>query len=279
METKKILVPIDLTTVAKSCVSHAHHIAGRIGAELHLLHLVDKDKELAKGEADLAAFKAEMLAAHGESVVMHTAVRKGKILSDIGAEAEEMKASLVVIGTHGLQGIEYVVGTHAVRIIGTAQVPFIVVQEKGIGPDGYENIIVPIELEAESKQMLSRVAEMAKLFQSTVHLVVPHESDEFLFNALKRNLNFASTYFAQEGIDYTATITRQDSGDLDEATLEVAKEKDGDLIAIMNWHENRVLGIFGSGDTQDIIINKDMRPVLVINPKMVGNFDLFRTTV
>jgi len=279
MNPVKILVPIDFTTVADSCMSHAHHIASRIGADLYLLHLVGKEKEVQEANQRLEAFADRFRQSLGDGVTMYTETRVGKILTDIGKIAESLEVKMVVIGTHGLQGMEYVVGTHAIRIIGSAQVPFIVVQEKGIGENGYESIVVPIELEAESKQKLSQVAQIARLFKSTVHLVVPHEKDEFLFNALKRNMTFARTYFENSGVESTTTITRKGASSLDEATVEVADEKDGDLIAIMNWHENRVLGIFGSGDTQDIIINKSMRPVMVINPKMVGNFELFQTTV
>jgi len=179
------------------------------------------------------------------------------------------------MGTHGLQGLEYIVGTHAVRIVGTADVPFIIVQEKGISEKGYENIVVPIEIEVEAKQKLSLVAHMAKTFDSTVHLVMPYESDEFRSNAQKRNLKFAIQYMKKEGVACTWTIADEENDDLDDAAFQVVEEKNGDLIAIMNWHESRIIGGIGSDDTQDIIINKGMIPTLVINPTPVGLSHLF----
>ena len=210
---------------------------------------------------------------------MHQSVRVGDILKGIEMQAEEMEATLVVMGTHGLQGLEYIVGTHAVRIVGTADVPFIIVQEKEISKNGYENIIVPIEMESEAKQKLGLVAQMAQAFESNVHLIVPFEKDEFLRNAQARNLTYAEGFFKQKGIHCTATIADKENDDLDEAAFQLIEEKQGDLITIMNWHESRIIGGIGTDDTQDIIINKDMVPILIMNPKMIGNFDLFRTKV
>jgi nucleotide-binding universal stress UspA family protein len=275
MSRKKILVPVDFSKVSEVCVNHAYSISKRLGADLHLLHLVDKEADIEEAMVTLDAFSRARQKAEGTETVFHLSVQVGDILKSIGEQAKELEANLVVMGTHGLQGFEYVVGTHAVRIIGTADVPFIIVQEKEISKEGYQNIIVPIEIESESKQKLGLVAQMAKAFDSKVHLIVPYESDEFLLNAQTRNLTHAQGFFKQEGIECTATIASKENDDLDEAAFQLVEEKQGDLIAIMNWHENRLIGGIGTDDTQDIIINKDMVPVMVINPKSIGNFELF----
>ena len=275
MAIKKILVPVDFSRVSEVCVNHAYTIATKLGAELHLLHLVNKETEIEEGQKRLEAFSEERRTIEGNEIAFHHSVQTGDILKSIGEQATELGAIMVVMGTHGLQGFEYIVGTHAVRIVGTADVPFIIVQEKKISKEGYKNIIVPLELEAESKQKLSLVAKMAKTFGSKVHLVIPYESDEFLLNAQTRNLKHAEGFFNQEGVECTSTMASKENDDLDEAVFQLIEEKQGDLIAIMNWHENRLIGGIGSDDTQDIIINKAMVPDLVINPKIIGDFDLF----
>lgn len=256
-------------------MNHAYVIAKRVGADIHLLHLVDSEKELDEGRVNLEKFSQERRAIEGSEVTFHHMVEVGNILKAIGAKAEEINANLVVMGTHGLQGLEYIVGTHAVRIMGTADVPFIIVQEKSISPNGYENIVVPIEVEAEAKQKLNLVAQMAKTFDSTVHLVMPFESDEYSRNAQTRNLNYAADFLKNSGVQYTATVADKENDHLDEAAFQLVEEKNGDLIAIMNWHESRIIGGIGTDDTQDIIINKDMVPVLVMNPTLIGVSHLF----
>jgi nucleotide-binding universal stress UspA family protein len=275
MSAKKILVPVEFSRVSEVSLGHATNIAIRIGAELHVMHLVDKESQISEGEAKLNEFLGKVKTQLPAVVPMLTEVKVGEILSDIGKTAEELKVEMVVMGTHGLQGMEYIVGTHAVRIVSTAEVPFIIVQERPIRDEGYKNIIVPMDLHSETKQKLEIVARMAKYFDSQIHLIIPHEKDEYLHNALQRNLTFAKTFLEARGVKYTAAMSKEDSGDLDEACIRLAVQKDADLIAIMNWRETRVLGIFGTDNTQDFIINKSMIPVMVVNPHLLGNFDLF----
>lgn len=275
MSRKIILVPVEFSRVSEVSLGHASNIANRIDAELHVMHLVDDEDEIAEGEAKLNDFLSKVKADLPESVTMNTEVKVGEILKDIGKTAESLGVHMVVMGTHGLQGMEYILGTHAVRIVATAEVPFIVVQERPIRSDGYSDIVVPMDLHSETKQKLEIVARMAKYFDSQIHLIIPNEKDEFLHNALKRNLRFAETFFEARGVSYTATVAEEKSNQLDEASIELAVKKDADLIAIMNWRETRLLGIFGADNTQDFIINKPMIPVMVINPHLLGNFELF----
>ncbi len=85
-----------------------------------MLHLVGKKNEVSRGVRELEVFTAECRERLGTKVPMYTSVKLGKILSMIGETAQTMEAALVVIGTHGLQGKEYIIGAHAVRIIGSA---------------------------------------------------------------------------------------------------------------------------------------------------------------
>ena len=275
MSAKKILVPVEFSRVSEVSLGHASNIAVRIGAELHVMHLVDKEEQIADGETQLDEFLSKVKANLPATVPMNAEVKVGEILTDIGKTAEALKVEMVVMGTHGLQGMEYILGTHAVRIVATAEVPFVIVQERPIRSDGYKHIVVPMDLHSETKQKLETVARMAKYFDSEIHLIIPHEKDEFLFNALQRNLTFAKTFFKAKGVKYTAAMSKEDSDDLDEASIKLALQTDADLIAIMNWRETRVLGIFGTDNTQDFIINKAMIPVMVVNPQLMGNFDLF----
>ena len=277
MNDKPILVPVDLTATSHVAMGHACHIAEKLDAPVHVLHLVDTEMGIALGKEKLDAFLEKIVEELQPKVTIEASVKAGKILEDIKSEAKEIHARLVIIGTHGLQGLEYVLGTHAVRIIKDAEVPFIVVQEKPINPKGYENIIFPIGEEREAKQNLQLVASIARLFDAKVHLVLPYENDEFLKNAQTRNLNFAKNFLEQHEVRFGVHENEEKEKDFSEATVKAAIQENGDLIAIVNFHEMSNMGLFHS-ETQDILINKPMFPVLVVNPKMAVNYDMFRIT-
>jgi nucleotide-binding universal stress UspA family protein len=273
--TPHIFVPLDLTDLSPTVIEHACHIAGLAGADLHFYHWVkDADDSAAATEKinDLIQAAEET---HLQGLSYVTAVREGDYMKEITEKAKELKPLLVIVGTHGLQGMEFFTGTHAIRIVADLEAPVMVVQGRGVGPEGYKHITVPMELEAESKQKLPVVNKMAQLFGSTVHLFTPSSKDEFYRNGLRRNLEYAKEYLEGRGVNVTTDVAEKPQRQLDHAVEDQVEKYHTDLIIITNWHQSKVIDLFGSEDTQEIMMNEMMIPVILVNPKEVGTFDLF----
>ncbi|MCC6540701.1 MAG: universal stress protein [Flavobacteriales bacterium] len=265
----KILVPTDFTKVADSALNHAMTVAGRMGATVHLLHIVDKQAHAdeARQKLELESERARKL---NRSVKVTPIVRVGSIYEDIGDAAAEVGAGLIIMGTHGMRGMQFITGSRALRVITSSSVPFVVVQERPIKDSGYHNIVVPLDLHKESRQKLTIVAEMAKTFDSKVHLITPREEDEFLHRQLLNHIKFAEQYLSERGIEHVATIAKEDSGDFVKAVLRHAVEMDADLIAIMNLTEGNIFGLLGVPYEQEIIANEAQIPVVCMNPIATG---------
>jgi nucleotide-binding universal stress UspA family protein len=152
------------------------------------------------------------------------------------------------------------------KVITNSKVPFIVTQKGTTKESGYDKILVPLDLHNETKQKLEIVADMAKYFNSEVHLVTPKENDEFLRNKLNGNIAWAKRYLAENGIKSTTEIADK-SGSFVDQLLAIANEIDADLITIMNLQRNSLMGILGPSYEQGIITNKGQIPVLCVNPK------------
>src|SRR5690606_28545114 len=123
----------------------------------------------------------------------------------------EVGAELIIMGTHGMRGMQFITGSRALRVITNGNVPFIVVQERNIRQNGYNRIVVPMDLQRETRQKVALVAEMASYFNSTVNVITPRESDEFLHKQLENNIRFAVQYFGERNIQLEATIADVDS--------------------------------------------------------------------
>jgi nucleotide-binding universal stress UspA family protein len=262
---KKILVPTDFTKVGETALNHAITVANVIGAEIHVLHVIDNKAHIAETRARLLAL-AEMTKTE-KGIDIHTVVRIGSIFEDIDEVATELEASLIIMGTHGLRGMQFITGSRALRIVTDSTIPFIIVQERGIRNNGYENIVVPLDLHRETKQKLSLVADMAKYFNSKVHLISPGETDEFLKNQLDRNIAYASKFLTEREITFTVQITETKTSGFVKAMLSFASSIDADLITIMNFYENSLIGMIGGGYEQQVITNETQIPVLCLNPK------------
>tara|TARA_B100001175_G_scaffold115746_1_gene98212 strand:+ start:1366 stop:2196 length:831 start_codon:yes stop_codon:yes gene_type:complete len=260
----KILVPTDFTEEAHSAIQHAVKLGSLVNAEVILLNVVkDKDAIL---KAKEALEKEEALAKSiNETIEVRSIVRVGNIFDDIGDAASELGVSLIFMGTHGASGWQKITGSYALKVITNSSVPFIVVQDQQMNETGYDSIVVPLDLNKQTKQKLEMVASMALYFDSEVHLITPNESDEFLNNKLKANRVWAAKYLKGKNVKFTTHIV--DKGDsLTEGIFKLSSEVDADLIAIMNLQNNSLMGVLGSSYQQEIITNKLKVPVLCINP-------------
>lgn len=265
MTKKKFIVPFDFTDVAESAVEHAMVTAQVIGADVHLLHVVAKKEAIQAAKTKLADSISKLSEAHkemGVEIISH--VRVGNIFDDIAEFALEIGAELIFMGTHGAHGWQHITGSHALKVVTNSPTPFIIVQEARINESGYDDIIVPLDLHKETKQKLTLVANMAKYFNSRVHVVIPDESDEFLQHTVKANIIFANKFFGERGIEVTTTLAP--AKDFDKEVVEHAVKVNADLIAIMNIQKNQLLGVFGASHEQYMITNEAKIPVLVVNP-------------
>ncbi|HOY27455.1 MAG TPA: universal stress protein [Flavobacteriales bacterium] len=267
--TSKILVPTDFTKVADCALNHAMTVAAKTGAAVFIVHVVDKQShvEEARRKLDLEVERARKW---NGTVSVTPLVRIGSIYEDIGDAAAEVGAGLIIMGTHGMRGMQFITGSRALRVITSSNVPFVVVQERMIKDIGYRNIVVPLDLHKESRQKLTVVAEMAKTFGSKVHLITPKEDDEFLHNQLLNHIKFADQYLGERGIEHVATIANADSGDFVKAVVRHAVEIDADLIAIMNLTEGNIFGVLGVPYEQEVIANEAQIPVVCMNPISTG---------
>jgi nucleotide-binding universal stress UspA family protein len=260
----KILVPTDFTKVSDTAIDHAILTGKIINAEVHVIHIIENKQQIGEARAKLEALSEIIRSEKG--VEIQTIVRIGSIFEDIDKVATEIDASLIIMGTHGLRGMQFITGSRALKIVTESSVPFIVVQERNIRPQGYHKLVVPLDLHKETKQKLSLVADMAKYFGSKVHLISPGETDEFLRNQLNRNIRFAEEYFSEREIPYEVEITESKSDGFVKSLLKYSAAVEADLICIMNFYDNSIMSIFNQSYEQQVITNEAQIPVLCVNP-------------
>lgn len=262
MSNKSFIVPHDFSEVADNALSHAITTAKVVDAKIYLLHVISKNKEIKTAEDKL---KEIVKRYQNEDVEIVPKVRMGNIFEDIGNFASEHHAELIFMGTHGASGWQHIAGSHALKVITNSSVPFVIVQKQtAISEDGYNDIVVPLDLHRETKQKLAIVASMAKYFKSRVHVVTPNETDEFLKNKVDANILFSKRFFEDREIEMTATVAH--SSGFDKEVVKIAVEKGADLIAIMNQNKDKLLPAFSSNYEQYMITNDANIPVLVVNP-------------
>ena len=143
---RRILVPVDLSGTSEHALTYAGEFAEKLGAELTVLYVVpepsavlpdmmmpvpvttaDTDDLVAAGHQSLA----ELLAAKNidrRNVTLD--VRVGDAAEEIEAAAAELKADLIVVGTHGRSGLKHLLlGSVAEHVVRHAPCPVLTVRK------------------------------------------------------------------------------------------------------------------------------------------------------
>lgn len=138
---KKIIVTLDRSALAEQALEHAVDIAKAFGAQVELLTVVpvmqqlmqdgstvnvNWDAEVAEDEEYLKGILARVREA---GVEVRSELRRGDVAEEILRHAEEMKADLIVMSTHGRSGLgRWVYGSIADRVLRHSPVPVLLVR-------------------------------------------------------------------------------------------------------------------------------------------------------
>ncbi len=143
---RRILVPVDGSAASSQGLVEAIELAGKLGSELLLVHVVD-DWPVAAGdmagvnleagakrlrEAGAAVLRDAQARAQTAGVPVNTALIE-ELGASVGAcivrRAREWPADLIVCGTHGRRGLDrLIMGSDAENIVRHAPVPVLLVR-------------------------------------------------------------------------------------------------------------------------------------------------------
>jgi nucleotide-binding universal stress UspA family protein len=266
-ENKKlIVVPWDFTHVAEHALAHAIKISRMVNNDICLLHIVStgiSKKEETKKIAMLKQVAEVNHQKYGMPIIYQ--ILKGTIFKSIAEFANEKDANLVVMGTHGMKGMQKLTGSWALKVIVKTKMPFIVVQDPPADQERYHNIVFPVDFKKENKEKIQMAIFMGKYFDSKIHLLVAASSDKGLIKKINVNLNFAIKYFMQNNIEYE--IQKLSRGDIAKQTIDFAQKINADLIVIVTTKNITFADYVVGASEQYIIANSSKIPVCCVNPK------------
>lgn len=265
VDSKIIVVPWDFTPITEYALQHAIKISRMTHNDICLLHIVEKITTDGGVKAKQAAMNNkgnEILQKFGVTVKTH--VQRGTIFKQIPEFVNDHSASLVVMGTHGMNGMQKLTGSWALKVIAKSKVPYIVVQAPPADMERFRTIVCPIDWRAEEKEKLSMAIFMSKYFDTKVHILKATRKDESLAKKANLNLNFTVRMLIQNNIEYE--IKEVPSDKLAEQTIEIAQQLNADLILIMTTKDITFADYVVGAKEQYIIANSSKIPVCCVNP-------------
>jgi nucleotide-binding universal stress UspA family protein len=142
-DIKRILSPVDFSDTSEHAVRYAVDLASRLGASLELVHvyqlptyalpdgaILARPDFVANLTDELQKQMDELIRRYsGHGVEIRGRIVEGMPYAEVNRVAEEEKADLVVMGTHGRTGLTHLLlGSVAERVVRTSTVPVLTVR-------------------------------------------------------------------------------------------------------------------------------------------------------
>lgn len=261
---KTLLVPCDFTEVAINALHHAVILAKKINAKIVAFNVVKKEKEIVDAIEQLKAFVSKASLPSG--IEIEFAAKEGNIYDAIKEKADEVSATFVVMGTHGITGMQKLIGSKALKVIANSMIPFVVVQDKPSSEGYFSKIVIPVDFTVENKEKLRWAHYISVYFNSTMVLYVVNITDEVFLKKVKANLLFAKKYFEEREINYEIHIAPSDKK-FEDAIIEFSNTVKADGLLIMTTKDPQFTDFIFGAEEQKIIANNAKIPVICINPR------------
>lgn len=294
-EKGPILVPLDGSELAEGAIAYAVALAKALGESVVLMTAWEGTESELGANYPAMALEIEQKASSyyntylegirariGPGIVTETRVVSGEAADAILAVADEIRARLLAIATHGRSGIgRWLYGSTAGRLLRTSKVPIVTVGphalEKSTADVSVRHIMVPLDGSPLSETALPMARELAAAVGGRITLVravrwaaqtypyslpdayIP-QVDEELEAGAKAYLRTMEAEVTEVPVD--AFVVR---GMVADGLIDVVEKKGVDLV-VMTTHARR--GIFRAalGSTADRML-QGPAPVLLVRPE------------
>lgn len=291
----KILIPVDFSETSLLAIKHGAFIAQYSKSDLFLLHVVnlpfmsqnlflplvsieDQSEIENKVTIKLAEISKEIKSEYG--IQVETIIKLGSPSSEITNVAQEIGATMIVMGTHGYSPLEeLVIGSVALKVITKSPCPTMAMSVEA-AHKGYNKIVIPIDTTPNSRQKVNFAIGMAKKFNATLHAIALLGTDE---DSDKSAMELILHQIENLAKDKDVTCHNEVLSNLANratATIDYTEKVGGDLIVIMTDQDAELSGFF-LGPYSQQIIHKSKVPVIAIKPNqpfVTGNIGLMSGT-
>jgi nucleotide-binding universal stress UspA family protein len=280
MSASKILVPIGFSEQSMIALGQAFNLAKIKSSDVVLLSVIedqsmiqslfldDNSDELKKQVKEKLELIADEYSLTFE-VDVDTMVAKGRVYEEVNKVADMISADLIVMGTNGVNGKSKFIGSNAEKVVRLSKCPVITIKGKSHRV-GCENIILPLDLEKQTKEKVTYALEYARYWDATIRIVsvVLRDNNEVRAKLIK-NIEQVEKFVLDAGVKCTSEIVEgEKKRTLGDFVFDYEKKFDADMIIIMTKKEELTLSNNISVTARYIINNSDI-PVMSIRPKEV----------
>jgi len=264
-----ILVPTDFSPVCDNAVSFGVKLASASGSKVCILHIINnktrrglKKKDTGPGFIENKLKAYQDLYRETENVQVDTLQRTGQIYTTINETVKEIGANMMVLGTHGKKGWQYLLGSDIFKVVYESSVPTVVVQNLPMNEPG--KIVVPLINDYDIDDKLQLIKEVARIFDAQVHLFQPNETDPELNNRMSVFTHDLSARLKSDQVS-NSTSSSDLKTSYQVALRSQASLQKASMILIMGRHTIETPAMNPADWYEELLFNPEQVPVMVIN--------------
>jgi nucleotide-binding universal stress UspA family protein len=294
---KKLLVPLDGSPMAEAALAPAAYVAQRLGADVALIHIIERDSpNEVHGEkhlndpAEAQAYLEKIAKNRFDSSVavechVHTNLVRD-VPQSIADHADEFAPDLIIMCTHGRSGLGVrLFGSIAQQVVSLGKTPVLFVQ-----PDSKRRqedfecklVLVPLDGDPAHEEGMQVAGMFAKACGAALHLVtvvrtlgtlkseaaatgklLPGATSAMLDMSIETAEDYLDRMLAvltEQGVAASKAVRRGDpSGEI----VKEAHERDVDLI-VLGTHGRSGMEAFWAGSVAAAVAGRSNLPLLLV---------------
>lgn len=272
---KKIIVPIDFSQHSEYALKAAALLAKSNNATIYALHMLDIQEislsESASQQQEKAVFflklaekkfKTFLEKAYLEDVNVIPVIKHYKVFSEINAIAEEVKADVIVMGSHGASGLkEFFVGSNTEKVVRYATLPVLIIKNELLDVD-FSDIVLTTDFSEESIPAFKKALKTLDFLNARKHILyvnLPNES----FRTTTEMDALANKFLlkAEGNVDRLINVNFVCDRSIKNGILNFSNTVGADLISVLTRGRKGISHIF-EGSVAEDVANHSTLPII-----------------
>ncbi|SDI32821.1 universal stress protein [Winogradskyella thalassocola] len=271
---KKIIVPVDFSKHSEYALETAASLAKQHNSELIVMHMLEMSESIfsasstERGQENAfmlmvanKKFETFLDQPYLEGLEVTPMVKYHKVLKEVAAVANDVRADLIVMGSRGHSDHDGIfTGSNTEKVVRYSNTPVLVVKSE-LKSTNFEQIVLATDFSEDSAPAIKKALELLlKLSKKTT-----------LLHINSPNLSFLSTDEIDEKIETflklaklketDVSIARISDHNIEDGVSSFAKRQQADAIAMIT-HGRKGLSHFFGGSISEDVVNHSKLPVI-----------------
>ena len=272
---KKIIVPIDFSKHSEFALKTAALLAKKYNATVYALHMLDL-QEVSLSESEIyqqekamfflklaeKKFKKFLIKEYLKEVKVVPIIKHYKVFSEVNSIAEEVKADLIVVGSHGASGLkEFFVGSNTEKVVRYSNLPVLVIKNEMLNTD-FSDIVIATDFSEESIPAFKRMLKTLDFLNAQKHLLYVNLPNEDFKTTSEMEAKANSFLMKAEGnTDRLINVNYVCDRSIEKGILNFSNAVGADLISVITHGRKGISHIFAGSIAEDIT-NHSTLPIM-----------------